>query len=173
MPNLGPTELLIVAALFAVVLAIVVGAVMAARSGGRALSGGRTPLAPLTPPTAQGLYETVTGLTRQGRKIQAIKELRQYTGLGLKESKAIVDAVAAGHDMWSHPLMGGFRPARPMVPPGAGAAGAAGAAAVTGPDLATRVRELKAAGRAEQAIYLVRGETGMGEHEAELFVDAL
>ncbi|MEU4538733.1 ribosomal protein L7/L12 [Streptosporangium sp. NPDC023825] len=167
MPNLGPVELLIVAALLAVVLAIVVGAVKAARNGGRAVSGGRAPVAPLTPPTPQRLYETVTGLTRQGRKIQAIKELRQYTGLGLKESKAIVDAVAAGHDMWSHPLMGGFRPARPMVPPGAGAA------AVTGPDLATRVRELKAAGRAEQAVYLVRGETGMGEHEAELFVDAL
>ncbi|MEU4408668.1 ribosomal protein L7/L12 [Streptosporangium sp. NPDC023963] len=170
MPNLGPVELLIIAALLAVVLAIVVGAVMAARSGGRAVSGGRAPVAPLTPPTSQRLYETVTGLTRQGRKIQAIKELRQYTGLGLKESKAIVDAVAAGHDMWSHPLMSGFRPARPIVPPGAGAAGAA---AVTGPDLATRVRELKAAGRAEQAVYLVRGETGMGEHEAELFVDTL
>lgn len=173
MPNLGPIELLIVAVLLAVVLAIVVGAVMAARKAGRAVSGGR---APLMPPTPQRLHETVTMLTRRGQKIQAIKELRQYTGLGLKESKAVVDAVASGHDMWSHPVMARFRPAHPVVPPSAGATDAlraTGAAAVPGPDLATRVRGLKAAGRAEQAIHLVRGETGMDEREARLFVDTL
>ncbi|MEU8380321.1 ribosomal protein L7/L12 [Streptosporangium sp. NPDC048865] len=164
MPNVGPTELLILAVLFAVVLAIVIGVVVAAVKGGRAASGGRVPLAT---PTPQGLYETVTGLTRRGQKIQAIKELRRHTGLGLKEAKAVVDAVAMGHDLWGHPLMAGLRPARPVVPPGAGGI------AVTGPDLATRVRELKAAGRAEQAVHLVRGETGMGEREAELFVEAL
>lgn len=161
MPNIGPVELLIVAVLLAVVLMVVVGAVVAAGKRGRAVSGGRVPA---MPPTPQGLYETVTGLTRQRQKIQAIKELRRYTGLGLKEAKAVVDAVAAGHDMWSHPLMSGFRPAHPVVPPNA---------AVTGPDLATRVRGLKAAGRSEQAIHLVRGETGMGEREAELFVETL
>ncbi|MEV7966908.1 hypothetical protein AB0O34_13125 [Sphaerisporangium sp. NPDC088356] len=42
-----------------------------------------------------------------------------------------------------------------------------------GPDLATRVRELKAAGRQEQAVYLVRGETGMDSREAHLFVDSI
>ncbi|MBB2910517.1 hypothetical protein FHS43_001780 [Streptosporangium becharense] len=42
-----------------------------------------------------------------------------------------------------------------------------------GADLATRVRELKSAGRTEQAVHLVRGETGMGRREAELFVDGL
>ncbi|WP_436757842.1 ribosomal protein L7/L12 [Streptosporangium sp. V21-05] len=174
MPNLGPIELLILAVLLAVVLVIIVGAVMAVRKAGRAVSGGR---APLMPPTPQGLYETVTRLTRQGQKIQAIKELRQYTGLGLKEAKTVVDAVASGHDMWSHPAMARFRPAHPVVPPNAAATGAAGApgdgGAAAGPDLATRVRGLKAAGRAEQAVYLVRGETGMGEREAELFVDTL
>ncbi|WP_329082872.1 MULTISPECIES: ribosomal protein L7/L12 [unclassified Streptosporangium] len=161
MPNLGPVELLIVATVLAVILMIVIGVVMAARKGGRAIAGVR---APVMPPTPQGLHETVTRLTRQGRKIEAIKELRQYTGLGLKESKMIVDAVAMGHDLWGHHLMARFQPSRPMVSPSAG---------VSGPDLATRVRELKAAGRTEQAIYLVRGETGMGEHEAELFVGTL
>jgi len=161
MPNLGPTELLIIVALPAVLLAIVVGVVMAARKSGRAASGG-VPTAPLTP---QGLHETVTGLTRQGQKIQAIKELRQYTGLGLKEAKDVVDAVAMGRDLWSHPLMARFRAAHPVESPSS--------IAITGPDLATRVRELKAVGRAEQAIHLVRGETGMGEREAELFVEAL
>ncbi|WP_344744089.1 ribosomal protein L7/L12 [Streptosporangium vulgare] len=100
MPNIGPVELLIVAVLLAVVLVVVVGAVVAAGKRGRAVSGGRVPAMPLTP---QGLHETVTGLTRERQKIHAIKELRRYTGLGLKEAKAVVDAVAAGHDMWSHP----------------------------------------------------------------------
>ncbi|MGJ6964151.1 hypothetical protein ACSDR0_19775 [Streptosporangium sp. G11] len=170
MPNIGPVEFLIVATVLVVILVIVIGVVMAARKGGRAIAdarattGGRVHVMPSTP---ERLHETVTGLTRQGRKIEAIKELRRHTGLGLQESKAIVDAVAGGHDMWSHHLMARFAPAHPMVPP------SAGATAVTGPDLATRVRELKAAGRVEQAVYLVRGETGMGEHEAELFVETL
>lgn len=164
MPNLGPVELLIFAVVLAVILVIVIGVVMAARKGGRAIAGGR---APVMPPTPQRLNEIVTGLTRQGRKIEAIKALRQYTGLGLKESKTIVDAVAMGHDLWSHPLMARFQPSHPVVSPGTGAP------AVSGPDLATRVRELKAAGRAEQAVHLVRGETGMGEREAELFVETL
>ncbi|GAA4193086.1 hypothetical protein GCM10022252_35550 [Streptosporangium oxazolinicum] len=158
MPNAGPMELLILAALLVVILVILVivaDVVMAVRRGTRA---------PVMPPTPQGVYETVTGLTRQGRKIEAIKELRQYTGLGLRESKTVVDAVALGHDLWSHHLMARFRPSHPTVSPGAG---------VSGPDLATRVRELKVAGRAEQAIHLVRGETGMGEREAALFVETL
>ncbi|MFG6194036.1 hypothetical protein [Nonomuraea sp. JJY05] len=41
------------------------------------------------------------------------------------------------------------------------------------PDLATRVRLLKQAGRIEQAIFLVRGETGMGQDEAIRFINAL
>jgi len=161
MPNVGPTELLIVVALLAVLLAIVAAVVMAVRKSGRAVSG-EVPAAPLTP---QGLHETVTGLTHSGQKIRAIKELRQYTGLGLKEAKTVVDAVAMGHDLRSHPLMAGFRSAHSVGP--------ASTTAVTGPDLATRVRELKAAGRVEQAIHLVRGETGMDEREAGLFVETL
>ncbi|GAA2776076.1 hypothetical protein [Nonomuraea dietziae] len=40
-------------------------------------------------------------------------------------------------------------------------------------DLATRVRELKAAGREQQAVHLVIGETGMTQGEAQTFVQAL
>ncbi|MDF5756701.1 hypothetical protein [Spongiactinospora sp. TRM90649] len=39
--------------------------------------------------------------------------------------------------------------------------------------LAERVRELKAAGRIEQAMFLVRGETGMGYAEAAVFVQSI
>ncbi|WP_326640634.1 hypothetical protein OG884_36805 [Streptosporangium sp. NBC_01755] len=159
MPNIGPMELLVVAVLFAVILVIVIGVVMAARKGSRVPMPMPIPMA-----TPQGLHELVTELTRRGRKIEAIKELRHHTGLSLRESKMIVDDVAMGHDLWSQPAMARFKPSQPTALPHAGAAV---------PDLATRVRELKAAGRAEQAVYLVRGETGMGEREAELFVEAL
>ncbi|MFI6458590.1 hypothetical protein ACIBF6_44475 [Streptosporangium amethystogenes] len=159
MPNIGPAELLIVAILFAVILVVVIGVVMAARKGGQ------TPMpVPMQTPTPQGLHELVTGLVRAGRRIEAIKELRGHTGLSLRDAKMIIDGVVAGHDLWSHPAMIRFKPAQPTALPHTGAAG---------PDLATRVRELKAAGRAEQAVHLVRGETGMGEREAELFVEAL
>ena len=39
--------------------------------------------------------------------------------------------------------------------------------------LATRVRNLKEMGRTEQAVFLVRGETGMDESEAIRFVSSL
>ncbi|MER7208832.1 hypothetical protein [Streptosporangium sp. NPDC000239] len=42
-----------------------------------------------------------------------------------------------------------------------------------GADLASRVHDLKTSGRAEQAVLLVRGETGMTEPDARRFVDAV
>ncbi|AWS42856.1 hypothetical protein DKM19_17285 [Streptosporangium sp. 'caverna'] len=158
MPNIGPTELLIIAIPLVVIMVIVLGIVVAVRKGNGASV---PPPIPLAPQDLQGL---VTQLTRQGRKVHAIKELRQHTGLGLAEAKKVVDAVAMGHPMWAHPALARFRPS-PAALPHTGV--------VTGPDLATRVRELKAAGRVEQAIHLVRGETGMGQREAELFIDTL
>jgi uncharacterized MAPEG superfamily protein len=38
-------------------------------------------------------------------------------------------------------------------------------------DLATKVRGLKSQGRYEQAVFLVRGETGFSEDAARTFVD--
>ncbi|GAA3827309.1 hypothetical protein GCM10022226_55290 [Sphaerisporangium flaviroseum] len=157
MPNLGPLEVLILI----VVVGVVVGAVVAAIRIGRTGSGSSS-VPQMRPATPQELHRIVTQLTRQGRQIHAIKELRQFTGLDLRTAKAVVDGVAMGRDMWSHPAMTRFRPAdRDALPHTAG------------PDLATRVRELKAAGREEQAVHLVRGETGMGEQEARTFVDSL
>ncbi|MBB3605135.1 large subunit ribosomal protein L7/L12 [Mycolicibacterium sp. BK556] len=61
-----------------------------------ALRGAGAPPAP-TPapaPAATGQVSSeVLQLARQGKKIQAIKVLREQTGLGLKESKDIVDAL--------------------------------------------------------------------------------
>ncbi|WP_405144120.1 ribosomal protein L7/L12 [Sphaerisporangium sp. NBC_01403] len=156
MPNVGPVELLILIILVAAIVAIVVGVIMISRKG-RAPS-----VPPMRPATPQDLHRVVTQLTLQRRKIEAIKELRQYTGLDLRSAKAVVDAVAMGQDMWSHPAMARFRPIEDAAPPRA-----------AGSDLATRVRELKLAGREEQAVHLVRGETGMGPREAQLFVDSI
>ncbi|MEM7281113.1 MAG: hypothetical protein AAF438_05755 [Pseudomonadota bacterium] len=42
---------------------------------------------------AEQLSESVMNFVRQGRNIDAIKQLRQETGLGLKEAKHRIDAV--------------------------------------------------------------------------------
>ncbi|MDH2426633.1 ribosomal protein L7/L12 [Sphaerisporangium sp. TRM90804] len=161
MPSFGPLELAILVILLAVVLVVVVGVVKGARQ-----AGGGTPV---MPPSPEDLERLVTQLTHRGRKIEAIKELRTHVGLGLKEAKDVVDAVAVGHPLWSHPNMARFRPGALLSPQDAPRSPQDAPRA----DLATRVRELKATGRAEQAVYLVRGETGMGQAEAEAFVGTL
>ncbi|MEO3809338.1 hypothetical protein ABGB17_10095 [Sphaerisporangium sp. B11E5] len=158
MPSLGPAELIVLILLIVVIIGLVVG--VTGRSRRR---DGTTVAVPA--PVPQDLEQLVGGLVRERRQIQAIKELRQRTGLGLADAKAVVDGVAAGQPLHSHPIMARFRPVQrtplPSTPQD------------LPPDLATRVRQLKAAGREEQAIFLVRGETGMEEHEARLFVDSL
>ena len=48
------------------------------------------------PPMPDELSPAVMSAIVSGKKIQAIKLLRQETGLGLREAKAIVDALSAG-----------------------------------------------------------------------------
>ncbi|WP_157254151.1 ribosomal protein L7/L12 [Nonomuraea typhae] len=109
--------------------------------------------------SAADVEQEVLRLLRQEKTIHAIKVLRQHTRLGLKEAKDLVEDVAAGRRrLTDHPAFAGLRPSLPRR----------GTA-----DLAGRVRNLVAEGHREQAIYLVRGETGMGQDEAELFVNSL
>jgi hypothetical protein len=151
--------LIILIPVIAVIAVIVFGVVMASqRAGGTSVPAG-------PPPNPQEFQRIVTEMTRQGRHVHAIKLVRQHTGLGLKEAKAVVDGVAMGHSMWSHPFLARFQAGQPFD--------RAPQPRIEGPDLAARVRGLKAAGRPEQAVYLVRGETGMSEQEAELFVNSL
>ncbi|GIH96858.1 ribosomal protein L7/L12 [Planobispora siamensis] len=89
-------------------------------------------------------------LIAQDKKIHAIKLVREQTGLGLAEAKRYVDDLAAGR---VSPLPKGASPLHG--------------------DLAERVRDLKEGGRSEQAVLLVRGETGMTEDEARRFVEAI
>ncbi|MEW9529498.1 50S ribosomal protein L7/L12 [Microbispora sp. NPDC049125] len=145
MPNMGPAEILILAI---VGLVVVLGiGMIAIRAGARGPIAWRSP--GMLPPVSAELQHRVRELYQEGRVVEAVKEIREQTGLGLREAKALADTLAAGH-------------ALPTV-----------ATAPGQPDLATRVRELKAAGRTEQAVLLVRGETGMGQAEAETFVKVL
>jgi hypothetical protein len=139
---------------------LILGLILLVRSRRRAGSAVAGPA-----PTPQHLEALVVNLVREHRKIEAIKELRRHTGLGLADAKGVVDAMAAGQPLWNHPMMARFRPA--------GGAPLPSAPQDLPPDLATRVRRLKAAGRGEQAVHLVRGETGMEDREARLFVEAL
>lgn len=143
--GLGTVEVLVLAVIVVALLAVGFAAV---RAGARPAG----PLAwrspGLLPPVSAELRRRVRELYAENKKIEAIKLIREQTGLGLKEAKDLAEALASG---------------RPL-PPEPGHARQ---------DLATRVRELKAAGRGEQAVFLVRGETGMGQAEAERFVEAI
>ncbi|SDR31953.1 ribosomal protein L7/L12 [Thermostaphylospora chromogena] len=113
-----------------------------------AVKAGKPAPLPRPVPLSPALTARVSELTGRGRVIEAVKVVREETGLGLAEAKRIVEAVERG------------------APP-------AGAPPQLDGDLATRVRELKAAGDTERAVQLVRGETGMDHAEAVAFVDAL
>ncbi|WP_336206891.1 ribosomal protein L7/L12 [Nonomuraea sp. LPB2021202275-12-8] len=150
-------ELLILAV---IVVIIVTGAVIVNRRIGTPNQ--RPAMMPRPRPTPQELDHALQTLIQQNRKIQAIKLLRDHTGMGLKEAKQAVDGLAVGHPITYPPSLG-QRPTPPATTPPATAHS----------DLATRVRQLKETGRTEQAIFLVRGETGMDEASATLFVNSL
>lgn len=145
MGNIGPFEIIVLLAIVAAIGGVIL---LALRAGGRPTAdlAWRTP--GFLPPLSDHLQERVRELG-VGRKVEAIRLIRQETGLGLKEAKTVADAIFANR----------FVPTPPERP-GTG-------------DLASRVQQLKAAGRAEQAIYLVRGETGMSQEQAEAFVNLL
>jgi ribosomal protein L7/L12 len=77
------------------------------------------------------------------KKIEAIKEIRTHTGLGLKEAKHLAEAIEDGRF-------------RPVATP-----------------LSERVRAFKSVGDHASALALVRAETGMSPTEAERFIQAL
>jgi hypothetical protein len=105
------------------------------------------PVQPIRVPGAA--MDTIRSYLQQGRKINAIKELRQATGLGLREAKEAVEAIEAGREVPYLDLR------------------------ESGGSLAARARRHKAAGDFSAAVVLVKAETGMTEAEATEFVTAL
>ncbi len=100
----------------------------------------------------------VRAMAARGEKIEAIKMVREMTGLGLKEAKDYVEALPNAPSM--------MVVARQMVM--ASSAQAGGSASVR-----TEAAALVARGEAIAAIKLVHDRTGMGLKEAKEYVDAL
>jgi ribosomal protein L7/L12 len=96
--------------------------------------------------------EVVRALLDSGHKIEAIKRVREQTGLGLKEAKDLVDAMERG----------------------------ASVALQSGTSLSTyqgdadrEARRLVAAGKAIEAIKLIRDQKNLGLKEAKDYVERL
>jgi ribosomal protein L7/L12 len=159
MSNMGVPELLVLALVVLVIAAVIIAVVLAVTAANRRGASGAVvmPAGPMTPPELTG---HLRDLVAQNKRIHAIKLLRERTGMGLKDAKNAVEALAAGYPV-RHPAL--------MTPPAPPAAPAAQPQA----DLATRVRHLKESGQTERAVFLVRGETGMNHDEATLFVNSL
>lgn len=102
---------------------------------------------PVRRPLDRNTVDEVRALLRNGRKIQAVKTVREHTGMGLAEAKGIVDAVEEGRRV-------------PVEP-------------APGHSLADRTRELLSQDRVSDAVLMVSRETGMTESEAARFIDAL
>jgi ribosomal protein L7/L12 len=113
---------------------------------------------PVTAPratTLSPLDHHVRKLVAEGHKIEAIKAVREHTGLGLKEAKDYVEAIPN-----VAPLANFGRPAE----------------AIERTDAESVRREaiaLKAQNKMMEAIKLVRERTGLGLKEAKDYVDAL
>ena len=143
MLGLGPPELL-------VLLVILVVIVVMVRVAGREKTPKDRP-APgraLSTPVPAELQSRIRTLAAADQRIQAIKLLREATGLGLLDAKNAVDAIAGGRALPT-----------PEAPPRA--------------DLAYRARSLVSAGRGDEAVRLVAAETGMSAPEADAFVRSL
>jgi ribosomal protein L7/L12 len=104
------------------------------------------------------LEDQVRALLRQRQKIQAIKLVRERTGIGLKEAKDAVEE-AERTDRLPADLPAG----RGMKARGAPVAG----------EFLTEARRLKERRRAIDAIKLIRAHTGLGLKEAKDLYDSL
>ncbi|MGW0227022.1 ribosomal protein L7/L12 [Actinopolymorpha singaporensis] len=132
----------------------------------------------LNQPVDPMVVAVVVALLGQNKKIQAIKELRESTRLGLADAKALVEAIAAGHRPPTVVLRGDAVDVTPSTAapesyesdePDEAHESADGSPA----DLAARARSLRSQGREIEAVRLVRAETGMGLADAQRFVRAL
>lgn len=126
--------------LFGVAIAIVLFA-------GVSLARRRKPAEPR--PVTPDLDTRLRELVADDKKIKAIKELREQTGMGLREAKEYVDALEATGE--------------PPAPPRYEVSEATMA----------RARELAAAGKVVHAVKAVREETGWDLKRAKDFVDGL
>ncbi|MEO0557568.1 MAG: ribosomal protein L7/L12 [Bacteroidota bacterium] len=106
------------------------------------------------------LPDSTLELIASGRKIEAIKDLRARTGMGLREAKEAVEAIERGESV--------------SIPQHARLFGADAPEAAPAPnELATRVLALVQSGQTIQAIKEVRDATGSDLREAKQLVDRI
>jgi ribosomal protein L7/L12 len=121
-----------------------------------------------SPPTASMTMAAADSIVRamaaRGEIVQAIKMVREMTGLGLKEAKDYVDALPNVPPI--------TEVARRMALAASGGAGVSGAAG-SGASVRTDALALLARGDKLEAIKLVRERTGMGLKEAKDYVEDL
>ena len=85
-------EILVVVGSMLVVVGIAVAITLAVRTERRDR---RTPIPAEALAAVDGLRPRIVELLRRGRAIEAVKLVRQATGLSLQSSKDLVDAIAA------------------------------------------------------------------------------
>jgi len=101
-------------------------------------------------------------LIDRGHKIEALKELRQATGLGLKQAKDIVDSMASGNSLLEISSQGtSSTNVKYQVPVGYGA------------DAMDEVKKLLRNGKKIEAIKLYRQVSGLGLKEAKDEIDRM
>jgi ribosomal protein L7/L12 len=133
-----------------VVLAVAIVVTLVAGRAGRA----RTPSVPVPrPPLDPATEQAVSDLIARERKIEAIKRLRDATGMGLRDAKEWVEAWASDGT---------------ATPPAAQAADPA-----VLETLAVEARAVRDAAGAISAIRLVRDRTGWGLADSKAYVDRL
>jgi ribosomal protein L7/L12 len=115
---------------------------------------------PLAPPLYGTPEERIVALAQRGQKIEAIKLVREHTGLGLAEAKRVVDrAVETGYLQ--------------LPPHTRGRLDRPGPLAKLNPHLLGEAADLKRRGKAIEAIKLIREQTGLGLKEAKDVYDLL
>lgn len=113
--------------------------------------------------TAEAAHE-VERLLSQGQKIQAIKLLREQTGLGLAETKNLIDTWPNAITVAQHRFAPYVASPTAAVPPVA--------QGVLPPDVIAQIDHLVAADQKIHAIKLFRAATGVGLKEAKDRIDA-
>ncbi len=137
--NLGIIEILLIVLILSVILSVVIRM-------------GRVKATPLVKPQhiADAIHDSVVQEAMQnGRKIEAIRQYRELTGTGLKESKQVIDYVMAGGDI------GKKRRSAPDL------------------DMAAGVRDLLNEGRKDQAIDLYARFAGVETYSARDAVEQI
>lgn len=150
------TYILLAVAILA--LPFILSRMLAARSGpaGKVLGADRSGTHKPAPAAAKAdaLREEISRLLAQGGKLEAIKLMREKTGMELTEAKKAVEAVAREES---------------IVPPAPGLA----ATIQRAQEMSEEVRRLAAKGQKIEAIKLLREKSGIGLKEAKDLVDRL